>query len=315
MTVIAQKVELHIFSDKRWMSVTNEIKQKWINTISKRPYFYAFCVFALYVLINNTINASSDWIEANRGDGDLKIAVWEPFVWEYTSAISTFIFIPFVVWWFRFLPFSLSKITRFILSNLAASLVFSLAHVVTMVILREGIYHVMGKNYDFGNIFSEFFYEYRKDAWGFLFFMGVYYAARFIYSRLTGEASLIEEQANTHSDVSQAVSTPEHLLVKKLDKEFLVKVSDIEWLEASGNYVNLHALGRIYPLRSTLSGLLPKIALKGFVQTHRSYGVNLDKIESISTLPSGDGEIHLKGGKTLSLSRRYKENFKSRVSH
>ena len=53
-------------------------------------------------------------------------------------------------------------------------------------------------------------------------------------------------------------------LVKKLGKEFIIKVDDIEWLESSGNYVNLHIKGRIYPIRSTLNLLIEQISHKGF---------------------------------------------------
>ncbi|MDP4982949.1 LytTR family transcriptional regulator DNA-binding domain-containing protein, partial [Pseudoalteromonas tunicata] len=39
--------------------------------------------------------------------------------------------------------------------------------------------------------------------------------------------------------------------------------------------------------------------------------VKLDAIKSITPLASGDSEIALYNGKTLNLSRRYKEQFKS----
>jgi hypothetical protein len=292
----------------------------------KRPRVYAFALLAFYLFVNTTINATSAWMEGSR-DGQIpEFALWEPFSWEYTSLFSTLLLVPIMVWWFKRVPFSISRFGRFVLLNLIATVIYSALHVGIMVALREWIYWMAGGNYNFGNALIEFFYEYRKDAWGFIFFMAMYYAYRFIYTRLKGEASLIDESSNGGEQRDQAKlrqdealnqapkRVPEHLLVKKLDKEFLVKVDDIEWLEASGNYVNLHIGERIFPLRSTLSGLLPKISEKGFAQTHRSYGVNLHKIESISSLPSGDGEIHLHGGHVLALSRRYKDDFKSRVS-
>lgn len=99
-------------------------------------------------------------------------------------------------------------------------------------------------------------------------------------------------------------------LVKKLGKEFIVKVSDIDWLESSGNYVNLHSGERIYPLRATLTQLSKQLEAQGFCRIHRSHAVKLDAIESITPLPSGDSEITLHSGKKLNLSRRYKEQFK-----
>jgi hypothetical protein len=40
-----------------------------------------------------------------------------------------------------------------------------------------------------------------------------------------------------------------------LGREFLVAAADVEWLQASGNYVNLRVRGHDYPLRSTLAAM------------------------------------------------------------
>ena len=149
----------------------------------------------------------------------------------------------------------------------------------------------------------------RKDVWGYVFFLGLYHLFHFVYRRLKGEANLIEAEptGNKYAQV------PEHLLVKKLDREFLVRVADIEWMESSGNYVNLYSGGRIYPLRSTLAELTDRLRSKGFSRIHRSYAVNHYAIDHISYQPSGDGEIQLKNGHKLNLSRRYKDEFKQKL--
>lgn len=289
----------------------NASKETTSNTLferfDKHPKWYVGIALFSYIVVNNTINATSNIMEASRNGATPSFALWEPFSWEYSSAISTLVLIPLLFAWFRFIGLDVTRPLRYVGANVVASLIFSVLHVSIMVALRELVYQVNDASYDFGHIPSEFFYEYRKDAWGFLFFMLLYHVYQFVYSRLKGEATFICEQQE------ESESTPNHLLVKKLNREFLVKVSEIEWLEAAGNYVNLHAGGRIYPLRSTLSGLLPRLEQRGFTQVHRSQGVNLHHIESISTLPSGDGEIHLKSGVTLTLSRRFKESFKKKL--
>ena len=50
---------------------------------------------------------------------------------------------------------------------------------------------------------------------------------------------------------------PERFLVRKLGKEFLLSANEVEWLQASGNYMNLHVRGRAYPLRSTMAVIEP----------------------------------------------------------
>lgn len=265
-------------------------------------------LFALYLLINNGITASSVWMEATRSGNTPNFHLWEPFVWEYSSALSVLLLLPGLIYLYKHFPLRFERLGQFVALHFVGSLLFAMLHVLLMVAMRELIYRLMGGNYDFGATGREFFYEYRKDVFGYLFMMGLYHASAFIYWRLKGEASLVGAQ----SEQPQVDAAPEHLLVKKLDKEFLVKVADIEWLESSGNYVNLHAQGRIYPFRSTLKGLILRIESQGFSQIHRSHGVNVNKVKSIASLPSGDGEVTLINGQTLALSRRYKDAFKQK---
>ncbi len=283
-----------------------------IERIDKHKVLYGYLVVAAYVLINNSINISTVWMEHTRA-GQASIGLWEPITWEYSSAISSIILLPFLFWMFRHFPPRFGAIKRLLLIHLAGTLVFSLAHVAIMVGIRELVYYLMGGNYDFGDWLREFFYEYQKDAWGYVFWLFIYQMAQFIYTRLKGEASPIaesEDQANAQFEQR----APEHFLVKKLDKEFLVKVSEIEWIESSGNYVNLHSKGRIYPLRATLANICARLQQAGFSRIHRSHAVNHHAIEHISYQPSGDGEVKLKSGLKLNLSRRYKDNFKQALT-
>ena len=116
-------------------------------------------------------------------------------------------------------------------------------------------------------------------------------------SRLQGEANPVAQSED--ENISQSF---DRLLVKKLGKEFIIKIEDVEWLESAGNYVNLYSKGRIYPTRATLSNLINQITDKGFCRIHRSHAINLDCLESITPLSSGDSEVNLTNGK-ISLSR------------
>ena len=275
----------------------------------KHQTIYLSLLISLYLLINNSINATSDWMETTR-DGSPDFALWEPFVWEYSSALSNLLLLPVIFMLWQRMPLSLLRVKTQILKHLLLSLLFSAAHVAIMVMLREVAYWLAGGNYDFGPVFREFIYEYRKDAWAYVFFLGIYHLYHFVYRRLKGEANLIDAESVNH----KYPQAPEHLLVKKLDREFLVRVADIEWMESSGNYVNLHSAGRIYPLRATLAELTERLRSKGFSRIHRSHAVNHYAIDHISYQPSGDGEIQLKSGHKLNLSRRYKDEFKQKLS-
>lgn len=285
---------------------------RWIGRFDRHRTLYLYVVLAVYIFTNNTINALSVWADHNR-DGAANILPWEPFVWEYTSALSITVLFPFLFFAFRRNPPRLTHIGRQLGWHLLATLLFSAAHVSLMVLLREPLYAIAGSNYNFGAWPSEFWYEYRKDAWGYFTYFCLYHVGRLAYSRLKGEASLIAESDPVTGSTSSP-EVPEHFLVKKLDKEFLVRVADIDWIESSGNYVNLHSRGRIYPLRGTLTAIAERLAPAGFSRIHRGLVVNHNAIDHISIQSSGDGEVRLQCGKLLNLSRRYRDAFKQALT-
>ncbi|GAB2690604.1 LytR/AlgR family response regulator transcription factor [Aliiglaciecola aliphaticivorans] len=300
------------------MDIRDKQKSTWFEKFDQHRYLYSYLFIAAYLLINNSINASSVWMEHNRSS-DVQIQIWEPYVWEYSSALSTLILLPVIFQCFRRLPLRFAHLGRQLFIHFLITICFSAAHVGLMVMFREWIYFLEGGNYDFSPWLREFWYEYRKDAWGYVFWLILYQVMQSLYARLKGEASLVNNQEETVSAEADTISAPspaaapDFLLVKKLDKEFLVKVDEIEWLESAGNYVNLHKQGRIYPLRGTLNDTTSRLNDKGFSRIHRSFAVNLAAIDNIQYQPSGDGKITLKSGNTLNLSRRYKDELKEKL--
>lgn len=270
---------------------------------------YEIGATVLLLLINSLVNATTAIMDQERRSADPQHQNWEPFVWELTSAVSLLVILPAIVWLTRSSYSNWSKPGRTLLIYTVATIPFCLAHVSLMVALRKLIYQAQNLNYDFGSWWFELLYEYRKDFVTFIIVLAVIFAYRFISSRLLGQAELV---ANGEDELLGA--NIDRILVKKLGKEFIVKIAEIDWLEASGNYVNLHVGARVYPTRTTLSKLIADIEKQGFSRTHRSFAVNLDAIESIETLPSGSGELVLKTGKVLSLSRRYHQNLKNQLA-
>src|SRR3546814_328984 len=107
--------------------------------------------------------------------------------------------------------------------------------------------------------------------------------------RLQGVPGLLDAPHDGSATGREA--RPERCLVRKLGRGFLVAASDIEWLQAAGNYVNLRVRGRDYPLRSTIAGIAAQLDPDRFVRIHRSYIVNLDTVASIEPLDSGDARV------------------------
>ncbi|HRQ66528.1 MAG TPA: LytTR family DNA-binding domain-containing protein, partial [Xanthomonadaceae bacterium] len=106
---------------------------------------------------------------------------------------------------------------------------------------------------------------------------------------------------------------PQRLLVKMLGREFLINVRDVEWLEASGNYVNLRVGQRSYPFRGTMAGIEQRLDPNHFARVHRGFIVNLDQVSEIEPLDTGDARILMRCGARLPLSRRYRSVLKDRL--
>ncbi len=274
---------------------------------------YEIACLISFFFINATLLATSVIMEAQRKSEVLPFHFWEPFVWEYASAISMLLLFPLLAYFLKKKPFNWQAIKISVVQYFIATIVFSVCHVGIMVVIKELTYLLMAGNYQFGDFWFEMFYEYRKDVWSFLMFVFAIQSYGFILSRLQGEANPIQEG----EDKNDGIITPatiDRLLVKKLGKEFIIKIEDVQWLESAGNYVNLHINERIYPLRATLGKLSEQLTDKGFCRIHRSHAIRFDAIESITPLSSGDSEVKLVTGKVLNLSRRYKETFKAMLN-
>ena len=99
----------------------------------------------------------------------------------------------------------------------------------------------------------------------------------------------------------------ERLVIKMNGHVFFVKSEEIDWLEAEGNYVRLHAGKESYLLRDTISALETQLDPKRFVRVHRSAIVNIDRIQELQPWFHGEYRIILREGVQLTLSRSYRE--------
>lgn len=228
---------------------------------------------------------------------------WEPALWEFSSHLLVLALVPAVVAFTRRRPPSLLQWRRTLVVYLPASLAWSALHVAGMVAVRKVGYAAFGSHYDFGDVATQFAYEYLKDIRGFAWIVLLIEGYRMLLRRWQGEASV--PQPSEHVAPGPA-ARPERFLVRKLGKEFLVPVADVEWLQASANYVNLHVRGKAYPLRSTMAAVEGQLDPARFRRVHRSYMVNLDRIAQIEPLESGDARILMHDGATVPCSRRYR---------
>jgi len=98
-------------------------------------------------------------------------------------------------------------------------------------------------------------------------------------------------------------SYPSRFLVKDGEKEILLPVEKVDWIEASAYYCGLHTDGRTYMLRETITDLSNKLDPRQFVRIHRSSIVNLDRVREIYRDGHGEGSIVLTDGTKLRMSK------------
>lgn len=97
------------------------------------------------------------------------------------------------------------------------------------------------------------------------------------------------------------------LLVRERGRAFFVRVEDIEWIEAGGNYVRLHVGRSTHRVRVPLSSLERRLDRRGFRRISRSHIVRIDAIRELQPWFHGDGVVILTTGAKLRLSRRYRD--------
>jgi two-component system LytT family response regulator len=123
---------------------------------------------------------------------------------------------------------------------------------------------------------------------------------------------LNQEPGDGTADVAEL---PEGIKRKLLIRDSgIVKVvpfDDIDWVDAAGDYMCVHALGETHIVRSTLRELLEKLDEQMFIRIHRSTVVNIERVVSVTRLQKGGSLLHLADGNSLRVSRNYREAIRS----
>ena len=98
----------------------------------------------------------------------------------------------------------------------------------------------------------------------------------------------------------------ERLLVMKRGRGVFVRTENIEWIEASGNAVNLHVGAVVHRVRGPLTRLLDRLDRQRFRRVSRGAVVNVDHVKEIQPWFHGDAVAVLDGGRRIRVSRRYR---------
>lgn len=116
--------------------------------------------------------------------------------------------------------------------------------------------------------------------------------------------SFLEEQVQSEELLSRIV-------IKNGATISIVKVNDIQWIEASGNYVKVVTADKNHLLRSTLSGIAQKLDPDQFFRIHKSTVLNISYVERLEEMAYGDYKVFMSRGDSLKMSRNFKDLLRS----
>ena len=95
--------------------------------------------------------------------------------------------------------------------------------------------------------------------------------------------------------------------IRDCDRFLLVRTADLDWVESAANYVRLVARGHGYLLRMTLTEMERRLDPAQFVRVHRTTIVSTSRIREIRPDLHGDFDVVLLDGRTLRMSRHYRD--------
>ncbi|MFV8816444.1 LytR/AlgR family response regulator transcription factor [Haliea sp. E17] len=124
--------------------------------------------------------------------------------------------------------------------------------------------------------------------------------------------------ASTIDDMVQAETAPrkwpEKLVIKDGSDIHLVQCSDIQWVDAAGDYMCIHATGTTHIMRITMKELEAMLNPSKFLRIHRSTLVNMNAITGAHTLGNGEFMLSLAGEVQLKVSRGFSDRVRELLS-
>jgi two-component system, LytTR family, response regulator len=104
-----------------------------------------------------------------------------------------------------------------------------------------------------------------------------------------------------------SASLPRRLLLRDAGRILCIQVDEIEWVEAAGNYVEIHMGGKSYLVRHTVKAMEAKLDPERFLRVRPSAIVNVAEVTTLESRSGGDYLLTLRSGIQISSSRSFRE--------
>jgi len=113
---------------------------------------------------------------------------------------------------------------------------------------------------------------------------------------------------------SPALERAGQLVFRSSGRLIFLDLDDIDWIEASANYVRLNADAESYLVRESIGRLSERLDRERFVRIHRSVIVNVRRIKELQSCNAGEYIAVLKSGKKLPCSRGFRGELERYIS-
>jgi two-component system LytT family response regulator len=128
-----------------------------------------------------------------------------------------------------------------------------------------------------------------------------------LIAEITGSGELVMEELLARGRKALEPKHAEILPIRQGREIVRVPIAGIEWIDAAGDYMCIHAAGNTHILRGTMKDLEEYLDPKLFQRVHRSTIVNLRRVKSLRAHMNGEYFLTLDGGHELKLSRTYRD--------
>jgi len=118
------------------------------------------------------------------------------------------------------------------------------------------------------------------------------------------DADLLREHLSTPAPPKRY---PQVLPIRESSGTVLLEVHTIDWIDAAGDYMCIHADGRTYVLRETMKSLEAILDPAIFQRVHRSTIVNVNRVRRLRPHTNGEYFLALDNGQEIKLSRSYRD--------
>jgi two-component system LytT family response regulator len=117
-----------------------------------------------------------------------------------------------------------------------------------------------------------------------------------------------EIEADALAAAGRAVRRHATVLPIRVGRETIrLDVATIDWVDAAGDYMCLHAAGQTHVLRATMKELEEMLDPRLFQRVHRSTIVNLARVAALRPHLNGECFLRLQSGQEIKLSRSYRD--------